>query len=67
MFRPAEIYQYYSGPIRNRWGYVTEFAIIDDLMIAKTDTPYNERLVRYFFDEQELDRYFNLLDQDRRF
>ncbi len=57
----------YFGPIKNYWGYITELAIIDDLMIAKTQTPSCSLLVKYFVDELELRDHLELLNQDRRY
>ncbi len=55
------------GPWRNYWGYEITVAIIDDLFITRTYTPYKRKQVRYFFNEQDLSEYINLLNQDRRF
>ena len=62
-----EIHTSYYGPVKNHWGYVTELAVIDDLMIAKTQTPYQTLLVRYFIDERDLRDHIELLNQDRRY
>ena len=55
------------GPWRNYWGYETTLAIVDDLLIARTYTPYNKKQIRYFFSETALAEYIELINQDRRF
>lgn len=62
-----DIHCSYFGPVKNFWGYVTELAIIDDLMIAKTQTPYQTQLIKYFIDEHDLRDHLELLNQDRRY
>lgn len=64
----TDVHESYYGPVRNRWGYVLELAIIDDTMITRTRTPYSKRLdIRYFFDEADLHEYIQMINQDRRF
>lgn len=55
------------GPVTNYWGYETVLAVIDDLFITKVYTPYRTKQVRYFFDEDSLAEYIDLINQDRRF
>ena len=62
-----DIHCSYHGPFKNFWGYITELAIIDDLMIAKTQTPYNTLLIKYFIDEHDLREHLDLINQDRRY
>ena len=62
-----DIFYIEIGPWRNYWGYEITLAVVDDLLIAKTYTPYNKKQIRYFFDELSLTEYIDLLNQDRRF
>ena len=62
-----DIFYIEIGPWRNYWGYEITLAVVDDLLIAKTYTPYNKKQIRYFFDESSLTEYIDLLNQDRRF
>ena len=57
----------YFGPYKNHWGYVTELAVIDDLMILKIHTPYQTIDVNYYFDEESVTEKIRLINQDRRF
>lgn len=67
IYMGRDIHCSYYGPFKNFWGYITELAIIDDLMIAKTQTPYQTLLVKYFIDETDLRDHLELLNQDRRY
>jgi hypothetical protein len=62
-----DIYYQEFGPVRNHWGYEITLAIIDDLYITRTYTPYKKKQIRYFVDELDLTEYIDLLNQDRRF
>lgn len=55
------------GPWRNQWGYEITLAVIDELFITRTYTPYKRKQICYFLDEFDLTEYINLLNQDRRF
>lgn len=57
----------YFGPYKNYWGYITELAIIDDIMMLKVRTPYRTVEVDYFFDEESVTEKIKLINQDRRF
>ena len=62
-----DIYYQEFGPWRNTWGYETTLAIIDELFVTRTFTPYQRKQVRYFVNEHDLAEYINLLNQDRRY
>jgi len=55
------------GPITNYYGYIIHLAIIDDLFMTKVFTPYKTKQIRYFFDEDHLSEYIDLVNNDRRF
>ena len=56
------------GPWRNHWGYVTSIAEFDpEDIVVKSITPYNTKLIRYFTDWEECERFIDLIEQDRRF
>lgn len=55
------------GPWRNQWGYVTYIADFGDDILVRSHTPYKTRLVRYFTDWEDCERFIDLIEQDRRF
>ena len=62
-----EIYFRSFGPIVNYYGYEIHLAIIDDLFVTKVFTPYKTKQTRYFFDEEKLASYIELINADRRY
>ena len=62
-----EIYYRIFGPIVNYHGYEIHLAIIDDLFVTKVFTPYKTKQTRYFFSEEKLASYIELINNDRRF
>ena len=62
-----EIYYRAFGPIVNYYGYKIYLAIIDDLFVTKVFTPYKTKQTKYFFDEEKLASYIELINSDRRF
>jgi hypothetical protein len=62
-----DIYYQTFGPITNYYGYVIHLAVIDDLFMTKVFTPYRTKQIRYFFDEEILSEYIDLINEDRRF
>lgn len=67
MHKPKNIHYQTFGPITNFYGYVIHLAIVDDLFITKVFTPYKKKQIRYFYSEDTLTEYINLINDDRRF
>jgi len=63
----ADIHTSYFGPWRNHWGYVMEFAVIDDVYILKTLRPDRTKVISYHWSEQDLEHKIDLYNQDRHF
>lgn len=55
------------GPITNYYGYEIHLAVIDDLFMTKVITPYKTKQIQYFYDEEKLSEYIDLINEDRRF
>lgn len=65
-FKPLKYQQW--GPWRNHWGYTTTIAHFNDEdIVVKTETPYNQKLIKFFCDWEECEEFIEQINQDRRF
>ena len=67
LFEFQEVPYQQWGPWLNRWGYVTYIADFGDDILVRSHTPYQTKLVRYFTDWEDCERFIDLIEQDRRF
>ena len=53
------------GPWRNKHGYKITLAMIDDMFVLKTLTPYRTKKITYHWCEQSVEKQIELYNQDR--
>lgn len=53
------------GPWQNQHGYSITLAIIDDMFVLKSHTPYKTKRITYHWSEESVEQQIELYNQDR--